>query len=141
MCVVLEAEFFCGMKTLLSLMGCRLRRVSLFCSFPNDFRVFQTNYKLVGESLFVDGMSWLSRLKETDFDLVIVGFLGWSRKKELSEKYFLFVLERKVLSGNMVQYYFFDELFVCQRNLLVHRKPMLGYPLFCLLQFLVVGFL
>ena len=45
------------------------------------------------EGSFVDGMSGLSRQNETDFDLVIVGFLGWSRNEELSEKcFFIFPL-------------------------------------------------
>ena len=69
----------------------------------------------------MDGMSRLARLNETDLDLVIVGLLRGSRNKKLSEKISPFVLEQKVLLGNMVQYYFYDELFVYQRNLQVYK--------------------
>ena len=62
-----------------------------------------------------------SRLNETDFESVIVGFSGWSRKRNCPENISPFVLERRVLSGNMVQYYFNDEILVYQRNLLVYR--------------------
>ena len=48
----------------------------LYCSFPSGFWVFQANYKMMGGIFFVDGMSGLSRLDETGFDLVTVGFLG-----------------------------------------------------------------
>ena len=41
-----------------------------------------------GEGSLVDGMSGLLRLNETDFNLLIVGFLGRKRHKEKSEKYF-----------------------------------------------------
>ena len=82
---------------------------------------FRKTTRWWGKGSFTDGISGLSRLNETDLDLVIVGLLRWSRNKELSEKISPFVLEQKVLLGNMVQYYFYDELFVYQRNLLFYK--------------------
>ena len=70
----------------------------------------------------MDGMSGLSRLNETDFDLVVVGFF-WDGvvTRNYPKNISPLVLERRVLSSIMKQYYFYDGLFVFQRNLLFYR--------------------
>ena len=66
-------------------------------------------YKVTdGGRLSVDGTFRLSRLNETDFDLVSGGFLVWSLKVIYPRSFSLFVLERRVLWDNMVPYYFYD---------------------------------
>ena len=61
----------------------------------------------------LDSKLRLSRISETDFDLVIVGFSWLSCNKVLSEKYFPFNRERRVLLIKEELYYSNGEIFVC----------------------------
>ena len=59
----------------LSLVGVK-EECLLYFSLPGDFRVFRHITRWWGEGSLLNGMSGLSRLNETDFYLLLVGFVG-----------------------------------------------------------------
>ena len=101
-------------------------KATISCSvvFRRIFGCFRQVTRWLGGRSFVDGISRLCRLNETVFDLVSGGFVGWSFKRELSEKYFSICSWTKSFLGNMVLYCFYDGWSVYQRNLRVYTWPM-----------------